>query len=556
MMLLLLSLLISPITAPKAAHAFDPFTIAMVASSVANAVSQSGIGDTAGAVADLYGEIDTDASLSESGQKMIENVNQINQMVSELGYNMDDISDLMNGDGSYYVSVADQIRKVTKALRAAKRIKNMFSSLEKKAQGAQIESNEIAKQQLATQNAILIEEQNHSLEAIKTKLHEAIEKKNEIAGLKSKLNKNGIKTYKTSKITTFPLTEGVLEAAIAASEKLRPILFAVMFVLFGIKLVYHQFRLDNHHGYQKLLRDVILTGVLLTFYPEVLRFILTCAAEIASYSSQVLGHASFDVIDPKEFKPPEVTKGSWWTNINFEYFRQWIIYCAYAWAKFWMTLGLGIMILAVPIVLTLSIMLGWSMGWGAYMGLIIIFALWPTIWNLIGIAGELLWSGNADPLECAFYGTFLSIFQMISPMFAKNLLHGHGPVDTLSQSAQTISKVAGGTLQHAGNLAQGYKSTGGGAPMQGRGLSGAVGGITGKAVNGIKNTFQYSKAQASSRPMHAINAIKNTEGTTSEKMKSGFRAGLMNSGDRPPSVGGVIDSFKNNDLKEASGRKS
>ena len=520
----------------KSTFAFDPFTIATVVSSVANIAGSASTSGTSQAIAELYGELDTDARMSDSGQKMVDNIQHIDQMINEIDYNVDEIADLANGNRSYYNTFADDIGKVTKALRAAKRIGRMFSPLDKRAQVAQIESTEIQKQQLATLDAILMEEQNHSLDGLRNKVQEALDKKRESEGLKIKLSRNGIMRFKSSKITTFPLTSGVLESAIQTSEKLKPILFGILFVIFAIRILYYQVKLDDYQGYLKLLKDSILATLLLGFYPDLLRFILTCTQEIATFSSTMLGHATYNIIDPKEFKPPEISKGSWWTSISFEHAYQWLIYCAYAWAKFWMTIGLAIMILGVPIVMVLSIMLGFSLGWQAYLGLFIIVGLWPTMWNLIGVAGELLWGSNADPLECAFNGFFLSIFQCLSPLFVKKLLHGQSPTETVHQSAGLVSQVIQRTHATGGNLGQAISSNAKGESSRGSGVAGALGGVAGYGLN-----------QAASRSMNAARSMTETQGSVGNKIYSGVTSGLMNnSKDSSPQT--FLNGFKKQKL--------
>jgi len=492
---------------------FDPFTIAAIASTVSSTLK---IGqDVAGSMdagLDLYREVEPDASISSSGQKMVENVDHIKTMALDLGYNASEISDVLNGKDTYYQGVEGDIRKLTRAIHAGKNIVKTLGGLEKKSQASNVESLEVQKQQLSTLNRILTEEQSQTLEPLKEKLEVATGRKKEALSLRKKLYDAGVKTYSKSSLLSFPITENIVNVSLEASKKLVPILFVILSIILGIRLIYYEVSLKDPSQYRKLISDLVLCVFLLGFYPDIIHLMMNCVETVANASSGLFGVNAYNIIDPHKFEPPHTDSGvyGFLKSVNFEWLRNWVIYLAYLWAQAMFNIGIGILVVMLPIVLLLGVMLGAQIAWQIYLGLILIFMMWPIMWNMVGGVGEMVWSSNLDALSSLILGIVLSILQIISPLITPRLLRG-----------QTMGEAATGAMSH---------------------LKMVKGDVVG-ASRSTASAVMYSNDQISGRKGAGSAAAQSYDGSKMGKMAQGFTGFVMNHSSQK-GVGQLIRGFK------------
>lgn len=115
------------------ALAIDPFTIAAVGSAAFQAVdAASEASGTVDAFSELYSEIDTDASISDEGQRLISEIQEIDSLAKEAGYTAEEVDSLGHQDRDEMRRIQGTLRAVTKAIRAGKRVFKLVSRLEKK----------------------------------------------------------------------------------------------------------------------------------------------------------------------------------------------------------------------------------------------------------------------------------------------------------------------------------------------------------------------------------------------------------------------------------------
>ena len=82
------------------AHAFDPLTVAAVASAAAGTVNSitdaaSEVSASASAFSDLYGEIDSEAVVSEDGQRIVNKIQETENLAREVGYTKEEIDNII-----------------------------------------------------------------------------------------------------------------------------------------------------------------------------------------------------------------------------------------------------------------------------------------------------------------------------------------------------------------------------------------------------------------------------------------------------------------------------
>ncbi len=511
--LFLLTILLS-----RPSLAMDPFTIAMVASSAVQVVNSAG--DASGsldAFGELYLEIDTDAAISDEGQKLIDQIEEIHTLADEAGYSLDEIDRLGHQDGEEIKKLEGNIRAVTRAVRAGKNAFKLFQKLEQKAQNAQVESDSIQKEQLAQMYKMVRLQQESNLAETKRELVDQINKRHQIMSLRQELKDKGAKMYGKTGVLSFPKSERVIETSLEAASRLRPPLLALMLAVFLTRLIFYQFGFFGVSRMGDLVRDTILCSLLLVVYPEIVRATLTYTFDLAAH----IGATKLQEIKPKELELPGLTNVVTSTKLVFLYAFEWIKYAAFAVIDFVMTFGLSFMVMLFPVVIFASQMMNFSIAWPIFLGGFISLAMWPLFWNLVGLAAELSWGQTQRTFAESLYSIFFTFLQVISPFIGIKLISGQPLSKAIGDSARAVSgPVAQGVrsaFQAKDNFSGGHGSMTGSAPSfqmrDGSGMPSAArtaGSLAGYASNQVQNRFKNAKeAMGSKSDVHSSYANPN-----------------------------------------------
>ncbi len=522
MLRLALPLLVTVIFGSQKAHAFDPFTVAAVVSTTASAISSisdatSEIAGTADAFSELYSEIDTDAQISEDGQKIIQEVQEVESLAREAGYTAEEIDGLGHQDPNELKRLAGTIKSITRAVKAGKRAYKLVMKLEKKAQTAQVESAQIEKEQLAATYKLIRLQNEANLEATKKELQALVEKKKQIESLKNELKEKGAKTFGKSGVLYFPKAARIVENSITVAKKLRAALFGMMLVVFLVRVVFYQFGFFGVPRYGDLVRDTIVCGLLLMVFPDMVHGILSYCDVL---SSQITD-SHLQGIQPKELKLPELKDASTTTKLFIGWLFEWIRYGTYAVIDFVMTFGTSFLVMLFPIVIFLSQMMNFSIAWPVFIGGFITVCLWPLFWNLVGLAASLSWGQEQQTFAESLYSIFFSIIQLISPIAGIKILSGQGLSKAMSDGFKAFTNPAGyGTDKLA---AANYERKAGLASMSGENPRFTIAGANGvPSVGRIMGSSQgFAKNKLKDLNQHI--ASKRAEATIRNQAISEFR---------------------------------
>ena len=437
------------------AHAFDPFSIAMVvkgATDIANTASD--IGGVADAFTELYSEVDSDAKISEEGQKMIDEINEIDSLAREAGYTADDISQIGAPSVDEAKKIENAIRSLTKAVRASKRTMHLFQRLERKAQSAQIESTQIEKEQLAQLYKIAREEQSSNLGKIKSELRDQIDKKNIIKALRNMLKEKGAKWFKASGAIAFPKSERVIESAISVSQKLRMPMIGLMLAIFLARLIYYQVGFFGVNAHGDLIRDTIVCAFLLLIYPEIVRGVLNLTLSLAN---AVTG-SSVKEIETGKIVLPKLDGVSVSFITILQYIWEWIKTAGFLIIDFFMNFGMAFMVILFPLVIFFSQMMNFAVAWPLFLGSFAVLSLWPVFWNLIGASAELVWKSSGTSVLDQVYTVLLSILQLVSPIIGLKLLSGSGLQESISAAVAPLTSGASSVVKTVLDAKEGYQA--------------------------------------------------------------------------------------------------
>lgn len=420
-------------------NAMDPFSMLAVVSSAGQAVGTvSEVVGTADAFTELYSEISTDAAISEDGQKLISQIEEIESLATDAGYTSEEIDQLGHQDKSELLKLQNRVRAVTRAVRVGKKSFRLFRKLEQKAQSAAIESASLEREQLSLAYRSARFQQEANLADKKRDLLNQIDKRHRIISLREELKKKGAKLFGTTGVLSFPKSERVIETSIEAASKLRNPLIGLMLLIFCVRLIFYQFGFFGVTMMGDLVRDTVLCSLLLMIYPEIVRAIISYTIELSSH----IGATRLVEIRPKALDLPTLINVTTGFKLTVLHLLEWLKYGAFAIIEFFMTFGLSIMVMVFPLVIFASQMMNFAVAWPLFLGCFISIALWPLFWNLVGLAADLSWGQNPHTFSETLYSGFFTLLQIISPVLGIKLLSGQPLSKAIGESVRAFSTPA------------------------------------------------------------------------------------------------------------------
>lgn len=493
-------------------YAFDPFTVAAVVGAGANAVSA--VSETAGEVAasadaftDLYNEIDSDSQVAEDGQRLVREIHDIENLAYEAGYTKEEVEQLTTDarGGKDGQKLSNTLKAITRAVRTGKRVARLVMKLEKKAQLAQVEQAATSREQLIALYKQIRIENERDLNAIKEKLKDLKEKRDQIATLKREEKQTGARIFGRTGVLTFPRQDSVIEEGIRMAIQMRPFLMQLLLFIFLAKVVFYQFGSSNSSQYGTLIRDTILCAFLLMVFPELVRASVTLCNDLAAR----VGLSELRDIEPGRQDFPAEIGLSIKPRIFLEWVFQWIKYIAFVTARFLANFGLAFLILMFPLVIFCSQMLGFSVAWTIFLGGFLAICLWPLFWNATGNIALMLWRKQDATISDQIATILFSLLQFISPLIGIACLKGQPLSKAVGGAVQAVKGVISSGVSTAAGLAMGAIGAKGGVGVGGtigRSISYPVNQALGRSIAGGVRGIEAAKASR-------INALQGQDGT-------------------------------------------
>jgi len=452
------------VNSPKSAHAqFDPFTIMSVVQTAGTLVSGgSDVSATAEALSELYSEVDSEAKISDGGQKVIDRIHEIEEIAGELGYTSDQISGLTESGRNEHQRLDSQIRSVTNAIRSGKRIAKHFMKLDKKAQVAQIESSTIAEQQLAAQMELVYLGQAQAMDGILSDLKEKKNKTDQIKMIRKKLFKAGARYFAKTKTLEFPNNRGIVDGAIKTVKVIQPILIGFLLLAIALRILYNQ---SNFTGFNPIwvIKDAVFCALFIFFIPNLVTLITISCGALTDGISQAMGYGhGTPKIDSNGLNAP--ISGPWpgALDLMFDWVFHWVVYAAYLIADTASSLTQSFLVIVMPITVFLGVMFKMPVLWtGSIMGFVFC-SLWQFFWNAFGMLGDSIWQTDAEPLKTAICGIAITALQLASPFFVVSLIKGASAHGTAASMAKSAFSAASSAASSGAGVDRGLKAMGGG----------------------------------------------------------------------------------------------
>jgi hypothetical protein len=534
----------------QASHAMDPFTVAMVVGSAASAIGEIA-GEASGsaeAFTELYSEVNSDAQISEDGEKIIHSVQEIQSLAQEAGYTAEELDRLGHQDPKEMQKLASTLRAITRAVRAGKKAVKLIMKLEQKAQTAEVETAQIEKEQLIAMYRMIRLTQEANLAVEKRKLQDLVDKKNQVTALRGDLAKKGVKTFGATGVLSFPKSERIIETALEVAKRTCGPLQALMLLVFFARLIFYQFGFFGVDRTGDLLRDTLVCSFLFLIYPELVRATTHLTMEFASS----IGDSYLRAIDVKNVKLPD------WPGFTTDWklWLTWVTtliqYGGFVIIEFVMNFGLAFMVMLFPLVIFASQMMNFSVAWPLFLGSFITLSLWPIFWNLVGYAAVLCWGEPQKTLAQVLYQVLFSVLQLISPLIGIKLLSGQSISRAISSAAQSVASPVATAVKTGVNAAsnfsdgrRGMMSDGPRVGLVGRSGLPSAAKLAGAGSGFLSNQLHHRKEAA--RTVKEENHSKGVgAGVVPGVRKSPAKAFLYNSPDydRSSKVGNALQGLK------------
>jgi hypothetical protein len=242
-------------------------------SSVSNLASEGlGVVDELGS---LYGEINSDAKISEEAARMVRNIHDVQEISQDIGYSADEVDQILGTDVANIQKLTDLLRTSTRAIRAGKGIYKTFLKLEDKAKLANVQSAHIANQALAVQVATHAILENDRIESKLKDLRAQKERKELTQKITQGITKNGGTFSSKNGFLDFPLKKMAnLKKSIEIGKKITRALFLILPSILFFKIVLMQFSFASAENYFSLFRRTLLCFLFLSAFPQFIEVII------------------------------------------------------------------------------------------------------------------------------------------------------------------------------------------------------------------------------------------------------------------------------------------
>jgi len=476
------------------AHAFDPLTVAAVASAAAGTVNSitdaaSEVSASASAFSDLYGEIDSEAVVSEDGQRIVNKIQETENLAREVGYTKEEI-EALGGDRQKVKKLSELMHKMARAIRTGKRVARLVGKLEKKAQLAQVEGTDIQREQLAVEYLMYRQAYEMELDKKIAALKKKLEEDKYLKDRKKEIEARGGRKWGKWAIYTFPNLNSTLKATLEVAISIRGYLLSLLLALFMLRVIYLEIKLSGEADYGRLLQDAVLCAFWLAVFPSVVNLIADVSGSLADKIAVLnnVPRPEFTAAPTGSSMSAIIDKISWFiTMIPVIIFKT---------ADVMFNVGTSVVILAFPIIIIASRMLNLSPGIATTVSILLSLMLWPFLWNGLGAITLKVWHQKEVLARDCLEATIISAVQFVSPFFAQKMLHGTaGAVITqsLMHHAHQGAKAVPGHAQGVINGIRGSKE--GKGSVIGKTLGGMAGYLPAQGMQRIFAAVQRGKTE-------------------------------------------------------------
>ena len=459
------------------AHANFLGDLSNMSGSVGSSVGMSGLSGNAYLVEDissslngLYGEIDPQAQTQQSNDAYMKNITKALQTYNEAGYSGMGLTNAVN-DLNDEQSIASKIRGMTSVIQNAKRIYGLANSLiakDRNTATAPQTQNDAQLTRDATQG-IYQEVKSIELQNKMAPVNAAAALQSISKAAEADLITNGASTTKTGKYFYFPsVSAQTQQSAVSIAKTICNLLIPAGLVLFLMRLIFNQFSFRGLTSHGDALRDYFVVSMLFCAYPYMVGMILdltssfgaqvcelaqgnNCSGAMYSVSAQNLDPVqnalvNYDLssgdqvaqsalaakglqvdplIDSFQKLADQNSWGYWSRSIAvailslFVALKSMLKELVYAFAGFIFQFSTIILIAFAPVIIFLTEMLNFPIGWKIWMMGLIVLSLWPAFWNLSSYAADLISQGSVQSSSWLDYftGLIMSVLQLASPFF-------------------------------------------------------------------------------------------------------------------------------------------
>lgn len=226
-----------------------------------------------------------------------------------------------------------------------------------------------------------------------------------------------------------PMDDLLLTESLALFSKVSLVVSTFVGVVFVMRAVFLQVRIASSSEYGELLTDLLAYFGLTTLYPYLIKLLMNSIFEIAKKVGAPAVEARIEARDT--YPMLKDLLGDW---PIVEILAKIGDVAVLALSQSIYSVLIGLLIAIAPIILFSSTVLKISSGVKEYFQILIALALWPVLWNVLGILGDSFAKHLlTSPFRTLMFSLVIYTLQLLSPIFCMFLFKSMSATGAISQ---------------------------------------------------------------------------------------------------------------------------
>ncbi|WP_413578595.1 hypothetical protein ACLVWU_08665 [Bdellovibrio sp. HCB290] len=226
-----------------------------------------------------------------------------------------------------------------------------------------------------------------------------------------------------------PMDELLLTESLNLFSKVSLVVSSFVGAVFAMRAVMLQVRVASSAEYGELLTDLLAYFGLTALYPYLIKLLMNAIFEIAL---KIGAQSVISRVDKRETYPMLKDLLGDWPVV--EILAKIGDVTILALSQGFYSICIGLLIAIAPVVIFSSTVLKISNGVKEYFQILIAMALWPVLWNVLGVLGDSFTQHLlTSPFRTLIFGFVIYSLQLLSPVFCMFLFKSMSSTGAISQ---------------------------------------------------------------------------------------------------------------------------
>ncbi|MDG0816484.1 hypothetical protein [Bdellovibrio svalbardensis] len=199
-----------------------------------------------------------------------------------------------------------------------------------------------------------------------------------------------------------------------------------------MRTVFLSATISGAHEYSALFKDVITFFGLIALFPMLIKLLL---GSVAILSAKI----SYTQIDGVQSTLEKFLKELNGDSVIFEVLGKIGDIAIQIFVQSIYSVLIAVLLAVAPVFIFTSTILKLSNGIQAYFQSLLAMALWPVLWNLLGVLGKALWPHfQESPIRTVIFWGVIQLLQLLSPIFCIVLFRSMSSTGVISAAVKAV----------------------------------------------------------------------------------------------------------------------